>query len=335
MKRVLFAVALAVAITAPSVAVSAELSGKLGRWEYRLKVTHPGTKSEGSWGTLSYDGKKVPEGTTVNDFYRTPWGKIYWVGMPASKWGGHGWMLEPVRGRELTPPVAKELRVERVAPGRTKAELVDLLLDHNATVRHRAGSALRKLGPADEDAERRFLNLAKHSSAARRERGVEALGRLNSQSLQVITALTAAIQDTDADVRLAAALALGRTLKPWQAEPAPAGRSARTGAGAEGQRPACSLSRSHRAGRAWRGSALGDAGAHRATEDREGLASALDRRLCPRQVRACGQGCCACADRGAGGQARERSDAGRVRTWQDRMRCRIGRTYQDSGRSAQ
>ena len=219
MKRVLFAVALAVAIAVPSVAASAELSGKSGRWEYRLKVTHPGTKSEGAWGTLSYDGKKVPDGTTVNDFYRTPWGKIYWVGMPASEWGRHGWMLEPVRGRELTPPVAKKLRAERVAPAKKKAELVDLLLNPNAIVRHRAGSALRKLGPADEDDERRFLNLAKHSNAVRRELGVEALGRLNSQSLQVITALTAAMQDTDADVRLAGALALGRTLKSWQAEP--------------------------------------------------------------------------------------------------------------------
>jgi len=286
MKRVLFAVALAFASTVPSVAVSAELYGQSGKWEYRLKVTHPGTRSEGSWGTLSYDGKKVPDGTALNDFYRTPWGNVHWVGMPKSRWGRHGWMLGPVRGRELHPPVVKVPQVEnplrksfrelvqalkseqkavrveaarklgemgptahealvplirairpsdgadcnvfhaaigRIGspPPEAKAELIELLTDPRGIVRHHAGNALHTLGPADEALVRRFLRLAKHQDAGKRVLGVEILGRLNSQSLEIVTVLSAALRDGEPEMRRAAVEALGRTLRPWRREPGP------------------------------------------------------------------------------------------------------------------
>jgi len=84
-----------------------------GKWKYRLRIAHPGTRSEGKWGTLTYGGKQppVPE---INDYYQTPWGAMYWVGMPEMRSGWHGWMPQPSgggarKGRLLTLPGDKRL----------------------------------------------------------------------------------------------------------------------------------------------------------------------------------------------------------------------------------
>ena len=69
-----------------------------GKWRYSLKITAPGTRSEGKWGQLFYDNKRLP-GPEVNDHYRTPWGLTYWVGSPKARWGEHGWM--PFRSRRV------------------------------------------------------------------------------------------------------------------------------------------------------------------------------------------------------------------------------------------
>lgn len=61
-----------------------------GPWEYRLKVTCPGTKSQGTRGELYFGGKPVEE-PAPGDYYRTPWGEIEWVGNPIVLWGAHGW----------------------------------------------------------------------------------------------------------------------------------------------------------------------------------------------------------------------------------------------------
>ena len=79
-----------------------------GKWKYRLDIVEPGTRSEGRWGWLSYDGQKLPRGE-VNDYYRTPWGPIYWVDVPKTHWGMHGWMPSPLaqnsrQGQPLTGP---------------------------------------------------------------------------------------------------------------------------------------------------------------------------------------------------------------------------------------
>jgi inhibitor of cysteine peptidase len=79
-----------------------------GRWQYTLEITDPGTRIEGRSGWLFYDGRKLPRGQ-VNDFYRTPWGPVYWVDAPPTKWGLHGWMPFPSRqanrtGRALALP---------------------------------------------------------------------------------------------------------------------------------------------------------------------------------------------------------------------------------------
>jgi inhibitor of cysteine peptidase len=81
-----------------------------GKWQYRLEITEPGARTEGRWGWLWYNGQKLPAGE-ANDYYRTPWGPIYWSGAPQTRWGMHGWMLSPVaqngrQGQALPLPAA-------------------------------------------------------------------------------------------------------------------------------------------------------------------------------------------------------------------------------------
>ncbi len=66
-----------------------------GKWHYQMQILSPGTRSEGRWGWLTYDGQKLPRGA-VNDYYNTPWGPMYWVDVPTSAWGLHGWMPVPL-----------------------------------------------------------------------------------------------------------------------------------------------------------------------------------------------------------------------------------------------
>ncbi len=78
------------------------------QWKYDFRLSAPGTRSEGRWGRLYYAGKELPPAET-NDYYETPWGKLYWVGMPEFIWGDHGWMPRPNplaerQGRLLLPP---------------------------------------------------------------------------------------------------------------------------------------------------------------------------------------------------------------------------------------
>jgi len=68
-----------------------------GLWKYTLTITAPGTRSEGTLGTLLYNGKPVPA-AVEGDYYRTPWGDVQWVGDPVVLWGEHGWMLRPPGG---------------------------------------------------------------------------------------------------------------------------------------------------------------------------------------------------------------------------------------------
>ncbi len=79
-----------------------------GKWRYQLQITSPGTQLEGHWGWLTYDGQKLPRGG-INDYYKTPWGPVFWVDVPTTAWGYHGWMPAPLaqerrQGRALTLP---------------------------------------------------------------------------------------------------------------------------------------------------------------------------------------------------------------------------------------
>ncbi len=86
--------------------ISAPGTYRSGQWEYRLVVTAPGSKSQGSRGELLFGGKPVDEPARGN-YFRTPWGEIHWVGNPGVPWGPHGWMPRPKQchdGRDLGEP---------------------------------------------------------------------------------------------------------------------------------------------------------------------------------------------------------------------------------------
>lgn len=67
-----------------------------GAWTYAYSVTNPGTRSEGYHGVLSYKQIELPAPMHINDFYETPWGRLYWVGKPLVPFGNHGWMPKPL-----------------------------------------------------------------------------------------------------------------------------------------------------------------------------------------------------------------------------------------------
>ncbi|MBN2314004.1 MAG: hypothetical protein JXM79_08745 [Sedimentisphaerales bacterium] len=67
-----------------------------GAWTYDYSITAPGTRSEGYHGNLSYNQNELPNPMHINDFYETPWGRLYWVGKPVVLFGAHGWMPNPL-----------------------------------------------------------------------------------------------------------------------------------------------------------------------------------------------------------------------------------------------
>ena len=81
-----------------------------GLWEYRYSVSLAGTKSEGYYGKLLFRGKPAPAASGLNDYYRTPWGKLYWVSQRMVPFGGHGWMPRAMpsspAGKQLPDPAA-------------------------------------------------------------------------------------------------------------------------------------------------------------------------------------------------------------------------------------
>jgi hypothetical protein len=83
-----------------------------GAWTYAYSVTNPGTRSEGYHGVLSYEQIEVPTPMHINDFYETPWGRLYWVGKPVVLFGDHGWMPKPL-AREPVGPDRPRYRSQR------------------------------------------------------------------------------------------------------------------------------------------------------------------------------------------------------------------------------
>ncbi len=67
-----------------------------GAWTYIYSITNPGSRSEGYHGVLSYRQIELPAPGRINDFYETPWGRVYWVGKPVVLFGVHGWMPAPL-----------------------------------------------------------------------------------------------------------------------------------------------------------------------------------------------------------------------------------------------
>jgi hypothetical protein len=43
-----------------------------GRWEYQYALSNEGSRSEGYYGKLLFDGKPLPEPENINDYFQTP-----------------------------------------------------------------------------------------------------------------------------------------------------------------------------------------------------------------------------------------------------------------------
>ena len=81
--------------------LSASKSFTHGPWIYAHTLSNTGSRSEGTYGQLSFLKHPLPE-PAINDFVHTPWGVFYWV-------GGQGWMkhLKPPQpeGHRVFPPL--------------------------------------------------------------------------------------------------------------------------------------------------------------------------------------------------------------------------------------
>jgi inhibitor of cysteine peptidase len=102
-----------------------------GKWQFRLEITNPGTRNEGRWGWLTYDGQKLPRGN-INDYYVTPWGPMYWIDVPTTNWGMHGFMPIPLpqnprQGRVLPLPAYLAAASSSQAPPTSAAPKVQTL----------------------------------------------------------------------------------------------------------------------------------------------------------------------------------------------------------------
>jgi hypothetical protein len=86
-----------------------------GPWTYEYSISSKGTRSQGYHGKLLFNGNEVPEPANLNDYYKTPWGPMYWVGRPVVLFGNHGWMSTPlareVKGKALMDPAKLAGRV--------------------------------------------------------------------------------------------------------------------------------------------------------------------------------------------------------------------------------
>ena len=114
--------------SAPAIDPKSDGTYTSGAWTYTYTLIAKGTRSEGYRGALTYGGRAVPEPVALNDYMRTPWGTMYWVGNPSTLFVGHGWVLRALsgqpKGHEVEPPVpsarlivkVKVLAAERGAP---------------------------------------------------------------------------------------------------------------------------------------------------------------------------------------------------------------------------
>jgi inhibitor of cysteine peptidase len=133
------------------------------KWRYQMQITSPGTHDEGRWGWLSYDGQKLPRGD-VNDYYNTPWGPLYWVDVPTTAWGVHGWMPVPLagnrrQGKTLLLPsslasqpatATRPASPSATAPAKPRVQTLQINKSHNGQLaRVRVGNVLVIRLPGD------------------------------------------------------------------------------------------------------------------------------------------------------------------------------------------
>jgi len=78
---------------------------QIGPWRYEYSIANKGTRSEGYYGNLFFNEEASAVPAHINDYYETPWGRLYWVGHPPVLFGSHGWMTNPL----IREPVGQAL----------------------------------------------------------------------------------------------------------------------------------------------------------------------------------------------------------------------------------
>jgi hypothetical protein len=78
----------------PEIRIDRDGTYESGDWKYVFRITQPGTRSEGSEGTLSCRGIPVPDlpENRKGDWIQTPWGKMIWNGREGDAWIPKGWL---------------------------------------------------------------------------------------------------------------------------------------------------------------------------------------------------------------------------------------------------
>ena len=99
-----------------------------GKWSYTLEVESGGNQTVKKVGILTYGGQELDLKAQINDFVRTPWGVMYWVGKRRLTWGSQGWMpvkheSDPHLGRELTVPGLPPEEYAKLPIAGTSAEI--------------------------------------------------------------------------------------------------------------------------------------------------------------------------------------------------------------------
>jgi len=174
--------------TPPRIDMQRTATYQFKNWAFRLEVERAGGKVASRNGRLAYAGTEL-DVPAINDYYRTPWGDIYWVGNKGPG-GSRGWSFRQVsgelRGRLLDPPVpaAKEISLTLADNGRR----VNALVGSEIVVRlsGELGSGSRwKLSTIAGDAvtavSRRPTYVPDKASAARSSRAGTYVFKLNAE----------------------------------------------------------------------------------------------------------------------------------------------------------
>lgn len=81
---------------------------EMGVWKHYIKHLVPPGDRYLHVGYLYYNGREVKDASNYNDYMKTPWGNLYWVGKTrVTRYGPQGWMRTPNArfpiGQELFP----------------------------------------------------------------------------------------------------------------------------------------------------------------------------------------------------------------------------------------
>ncbi len=112
---VLLAAVLGTAAAGAGPRIDADSPGiyRAGNWTYELRRIGDRTRGLAKRGRLLYGGRELPAPANAGDYYRTPWGRLYWTGEAKRPTDDGGWLPHAKRvGNALEAP-APSARVNR------------------------------------------------------------------------------------------------------------------------------------------------------------------------------------------------------------------------------